>query len=98
MTAPTNSNVALAQFKLEQLGFVQAIAWQQTIDGGQIARWRRDDLLATLILDGRKLTIALTDRTSFTIHCTVPTGAKRIAEALAVAGVVGQFKPEGVWP
>lgn len=98
MTAPTNSNVALAQLKLEQLGFVQAIGWQQTIDGGQIARWRRDDLLATLLLEGRRLTIAFTDRTSFTIPCTVPVGAKRTAEALGVAGVVCQFKPEGVWP
>jgi hypothetical protein len=98
MTPPTNSNCLLAQLKLEQLGFVQAIGWQQTIDGGQIARWRKDDILVTMLLEGRRLTIAVTDRTSFTIPCKVPTGAKRIAEALLGTGVVCQFKPEGVWP
>lgn len=98
MTAPANSNCLLAQLKLEQIGFVQAIPWQQTIDGGQIARWRKDNLLATLLLEGRRLTIALTDRTSFAIPCKVPTGAKRIAETLAVVGVTFNAKPEGVWP
>lgn len=96
MTPPKNSNVELATLRLEQLSFAPAIRWQQTIAGSFIARWRRDDLLATLILDGRKLTIALTSRTDFSVPCKVPKGAKTIAQSLVDAGVVFVAKPEGV--
>ena len=96
MNQPTNSNARIATLKLEGLGFVQAIHWQQTIDGGQIARWRRGDLLATLILDGRKLTIAITSASDHTIPCKVPAGAKAVARALSDAGVVFVAKPEGL--
>ena len=98
MTPPTNSNTQVATLRLEQLGFVQAIGWQQTIDGGQIARWRRGDLLATMLLEGRRLTVALTSASDHTIPCKAPAVARDIARALVTAGVVCQFKPEGVWP
>ena len=98
MNQPANSNCRLAQLKLEQLAFVQAIGWQQTIDGGQIARWRRGDLLATLVLEGRRLTIALTSASNHSIPSVIAEGAPEVAQALNDAGAVFVAKPEGVWP
>ena len=98
MTAPTDSNVQLAALNLERFGFVQAIGWQKMPHGGHVARWRRGDLLATLALQGRCLTVAFTDRTVHTIPCKPPVGAGRIAQAIAAAATVCEFRPEGVLP
>jgi hypothetical protein len=98
MTAPINSNSQIAILTLERLGFVKAIGWKPLIDGGRLARWRKDDLLATLVLEGRRLSIALTSATDHRVPCQVPTGANAVAQALNDAGVVCGFRPEGVWP
>lgn len=96
MTPPTNSNVQIAILTLERLGFALSIGWQQTLDGGKLARWRHGDLLATLLLEGRRLRIALTSATDHRVPCQVPEGAHVVAQALVDAGVVCTFKPEGV--
>lgn len=96
MTPPKNSNVELATLRLEQLSFARAIGWQQTINGSFIARWRRDDLMATLILEGRKLTIAWTSSSDFSVPCNPPVGARTIAQSLVDAGVTFTANPEGV--
>jgi len=96
MTPPTNTNAQISVLTLERLGFGRAIDWQQTPDGAKIARWRRGDMLATQVLAGRRLCIALTSATDFTIPCKAPAGAAAVATALVGAGVVCTFRPEGV--
>lgn len=96
MNQPTNSNARIATLKLEGLGFVQAIPWQQIVDGGHIARWRRGDLMATQILQGRRLTIALTSASNHSIPSVIAEGAPEVAQALNDAGVVFVAKPEGL--
>lgn len=96
MSAPTNSNALIATITLENLGFDLAITWQQTVDGGQIARWRRGDLLATLVLQGRRLTVVVSSATDHTIPAIFPEGARDVANALTDAGVVFLAMPEGV--
>jgi hypothetical protein len=98
VSAPTNSNALIATITLENLGFDLAITWQQTVDGGQIARWRRGDLMATLILQGKRLTVVISSATDHSIPVIVPEGARDVANALNDAGVVCQFRPEGVLP
>jgi len=96
MSAPTNSNAMIATIMLENLGFDLAINWQQTVDGGQIARWRRGDLMTTLILQGKRLTVVFSSATDHSIPAIFPEGATDVAEALADAGVVFVAKPEAL--
>ena len=96
MNAPTNSNARIATITLENLGFDLAINWQQTVDGGQIARWRQGDLLSTLIQQGKHLTVVFSSAEDHTIPAIVPEGATDVAKALTDAGVVFVAKPEGV--
>ena len=96
MNAPTNSNAQIATITLENLGFDLAITWQQSVDGGQIARWRRGDLMATLILQGKRLTVVFSSATDHSIPAIFPEGATDVAKALNDAGVVFVAKPEGV--
>lgn len=96
MNAPVNSNALIATITLENLGFDLAINWQQTVDGGQIARWRRGDLMATLILQGKRLTVVFSSATDHSIPAIFPEGATVVAKALTDAGVVFLPKPEGV--
>ena len=98
MSAPTNSNALIATITLENLGFDLAITWQQTVDGGQIARWRRGDLMATLILQGKRLTVVFSTATDHSIPAIVPEGSTDIAKSLTDAGVVFVARPEGVLP
>lgn len=96
MTDPTNSNAQIAAHTLANLGFYRAIDWQQTIDGHWLARFRRRDLLVTLLLEGKRLTIAMTDRTDLTIPARFPKGATEVAQVVVDAGVSCQFRPEGI--
>ena len=96
MSAPTNANVLIATITLENLGFDLAIIWQQTVDGGQIARWRRGDLMATLIFQGKRLTVVFSSATDHSIPAFVPEGATGVAKALTDAGVVFVAKAEGL--
>lgn len=96
MNASTNSNAFIATITLENLGFDLAITRQQTVDDGQIARWRRGDLMATLILQGKRLTVVFFIATDHSIPAIVPEGATDVAKALTDAGVVFVAKPEGV--
>jgi hypothetical protein len=97
MTALTPSNIQIAVLTLERLGFVQAIGWQPLIDGGRLARWRNDDLLVTLALEGHRLCIAITSASDHRVPCQAPEGARVVAQALVDAGVVCRFRPEGAW-
>lgn len=85
MTAPTNSNSQIATIELESLGFDLAIGWQQTVDDGQIARWRRGDLMATPLLEGRRLTVALTSASDTTIPTRAPIGAAAAAKGMLLS-------------
>jgi hypothetical protein len=96
MTASINSNSQIAILTLERIGFVQAIGWKPLIDDGRLARWRNDDLLATLVLEGGRLIIALTSATDHRVPCQVPEGANAVAQVLVDAGVVCGFRPDGV--
>jgi hypothetical protein len=60
------------------------------------ARWRRVDLLATVILQGKRLTVAFSSATDHSIPAIFPECATDVAKALADAGVVFLAKPEGV--
>ena len=86
----------VATITLENLCFDLAITWQQTVDGGQIARWRRGDLMATLIFQGKRLTVVFSSATDHSIPAFVPEGATDVAKALTDAGVLLMAKPEGV--
>ena len=95
MSAPTNSNALIATITLENLGFDLAINWQKTVDGGQIARWRRGDLMITLNLQGKRLTAVFLSATDHSIPAIFPEGATDVAKSLTDAGVVFLAMPEG---
>jgi hypothetical protein len=60
------------------------------------ARWRRGDLMATLIFQGKRLTVVFSSATDHSIPAFVPEGATDVAKALTDAGVLLMAKPEGV--
>jgi len=95
MTAPTNSNAQIAVLTLEHIGFAPAIGWQTT-EHGHIARWRRQDTLATLVLEKSRLTVAITSAKNFTVPARAANDAGPIIRALYDAGVVFVDRPE-VW-
>lgn len=90
----TNSNTQLAILTLEHLGFSKSIDWQQAPDY-QIARWRRGDLLVTLLLRCTRLTLAFTSATYLSVPTQRPLGMAKAVEALMSAGVVFKAMPEG---
>ena len=92
---PTDSNARLASLTLERLGFTLAIGWQTT-ETGHIARWRRRDTLATLLLEKARLTVAITSATKFTIPTNPACDSRAVVHALSDAGVVFVAKPKGV--
>jgi len=92
---PTDSNARLAAVALERLGFVQAIDWQTT-EHGHIARWRRQDTLATLVLEKSRLTAAITSATTFTVPTRAANDAGQVVRALGDAGVVFVDGPEAL--
>jgi hypothetical protein len=92
---PTDSNARLASLTLERLGFTLAIGWQTT-ETGHIARWRRRDTLATLLLEKSRLTVAITSATKFTVPSSPAHDAGQVVQALDDAGVVFVAKPKGV--
>jgi hypothetical protein len=90
---PTDSNARLATITLEHLNFTLSIPWQPT-ETGHIARWRRRDTLATLVLEKSRLTVAITSASDFSLPCHAPPGARQVVQMLNDAGVVFVAKPE----
>jgi len=90
-----SANLTIAMLTLDRLGFQLSIDWQ-ALPEEDISRWRRRDLLVTLISRRRRLTMAFSSATDMTIPCRIPSDARKVAQALSDAGVVCTFRPEGV--